>query len=90
MIPCYFQNNFCNWKRKPNGGKSKYAWRRYTKETVVSNELIGPPFDRFNESTNFYIMVSNLVPPDDAEETTADLLSPYLLAKDHKFECFQS
>ena len=89
MIVCNFEKDLCHWERKPGQSEeAKYSWQRNNSVNFEFAALPAPPSDHRDDRERNYILASGMFPPDAPSDATADLLSPYLLGKDHPNECF--
>ena len=90
LIVCNFEKDLCHWESKPSQlDGSKYTWQRNSSVNFEEGaDIPAPPSDHRNDRDKKYILASGMYPPDAPTDATADLLSPYLLGKDHPNECF--
>lgn len=86
MIPCTFDKDFCDWQNLEDS-ESQYAWKRMN--TNGLDGILGPENgDHESNKDHFYVIASDMMPENQAEGATANLLSPYLKANEHPRECF--
>lgn len=90
FIFCTFEEDFCNWEHIPdeeNG--TRYAWTRKNSVWLEGEAIPGPPNDHTESREKIFAIASNMLPSDGPAESTADLISPYIIGVEHKKECFK-
>lgn len=49
----------------------------------------GPPSDHLDNRERYFAIASNMLPSDSPADSTADLISPYIIGTEHPKECFK-
>lgn len=87
MIVCTFEKDFCHWEHLPEDDVSQYAWNRETSTLIEGLGIPGPPSDHLGNKETYYAFSGNKLPAGTPQDSTADLISPYLIGQEHNVEC---